>query len=81
MLSVVEEICLGLYTTIVYLILSAKAKATPPPHPTSKTQRLGPQWQCGRMQTISPSNLSRAPQESPEAYPASIYTPTEFHVL
>lgn len=51
MLNVVGEICLGLYSATVYLILSAKA---------TKPQRLGPPWQCSRMQSISPTNLPRA---------------------
>jgi len=72
MLSVVGEICLGLYIVTVYLILFAKV---------IKTQRLGPPRQCGSRQTITSTNLPRAPQQSLERHPASIYAQTELHVL
>lgn len=72
LLNVVGEICLGLYTATVYLILFAKAL---------KTQRLGPPWQCGRVQSISSTTLPRAPQQSLKPHPASIYAQTELYAL
>lgn len=72
MFSVVGEICLGIYTTTVYLILFAKA---------IKPQGLGPPWQRDRMQSISPTNLLSTPYQSLEPHPASIYAQTELHVL
>lgn len=61
MLSVVEEICLGLYTVIVYLILSAKAK--PPPSPPSKTMKTGTtvaMWQNAEHQPLKPPQSTTA---------------------
>lgn len=60
MLSVVEEICLGLYTATVYLILSAKAKATPPSPPPPPKHK---DWDhSGNVAECRAS----APQTSPE---------------
>lgn len=72
MLSEAGGIFLGLYTAVTYLSLFAKA---------IKTQRLGPPWQCGRMKSISPTNLPRVPEQRLELHPVSIYAQTELHVL
>lgn len=57
MLSVVEEICLGLYTATVYLILSAKAKATPPSPPLLQNTKTGTtvaMWQNAEHRPLKP---------------------------
>lgn len=47
----------------------------------NKTQRLGPPWRCGKMQSISPICLPGAPKQSLEPHPANIYAQAELHVL